>query len=82
MNGVFTEDFDKRLQGVQDSYKAIMNTFSAARVRRKMKLKGKGGEQKGAGSGAQSVEGNITQVQRGEKEKGSVSPPVTADSQT
>ena len=82
MKGVFTEDFDKRLQGVRDSYKAIMDTFSAARVRRKMKLKGKGGEQKGAGRGAQSVEGNITHGQRGEKEKGSVSLSVPADSQT
>ena len=82
LNGVFTEDFDKRLQGARDSYKSIMDTFSAARVRRKMKLKGKGGGQKGEGSGAQSVEGNISHVQRGEKEKGSVSPPVTADSQT
>ena len=82
LNGVFTEDFEKRLQGARDAYKSIMSTFSAARVRRKMKSKGKGGEQKGEGSGAQSVEGNISHVQRGEKEKGSVSPPGTADSQT
>ena len=79
---MFTEDFDKRLQGARDAYKSIMSTFSAARVRRKMKSKGKGGEQKGEGSGAQSVEGNISHVQRGEKEKGSVPPPGTADSQT
>ena len=82
MKGVFTEDFDKRLNGVLSSYKAIMDTFSAKRVRRKMKVKGKGGDQKGAGVGAQAVEGDNTHVQRGEKEKGTVSPPVTADSQT
>ena len=79
MKGVFTEDFDKKLQGVRESYKAIMDTFSAARVRKKMRLRGKGGEQRGVGRDAQSVEGNKTQVQGGEE--GIASPPVPADPQ-
>ena len=67
LRGVFTDDFEKKLKGTQESYKAILDTFSAARVRKKLRLKEKGGKQRGEGRDSQTAEGNSEQVQGGEE---------------
>ena len=67
MRGVFTDDFERKLKGTQESYKAILDTFSAARVRKKLRSREKGGKQSGEGRDTQTAEGNIGQVQGGEE---------------